>query len=215
MHPALPASSPPHWTSFTWPRTYRSGRLGAAVLYLFGASLAVGGALALGAIFKLDAPTPARVAVLVFVAVACFALGAAVVLETTRSRYTLSLTAIECEGILGRRSLRRDEIAGFYLWVANGIATYRMIPSVAGRKHIDVCPFGLATDNALLPWILSLTDLAAAAQDAARAEALADPAMGDDATTRAIRLDSAVRTAKTLNAAALIVCLWVWIYPRP
>lgn len=215
MHPVPPTAPTPAWTTFTWPRTYRSGGFGAALVYALCAGLFAGGAFTLRHLLRMEAPTSGRVAVLAIAGVALAAAGALLTAEMLLSRCTLSLDAIEYGGLFGRRSLRRSEIAGYRTWVANGVTTYRLIPSVAGQKHIDLSAFGLDADEALLPWVRSLTDLDEAERAAAREAALADPALGADVAERAARLALAKRVAALLNGATTLLCAWALVYPRP
>lgn len=215
MTPAPPTAPSVDWSSYAWPRTYRAGGFGAVLVYLMAAAFILGGGAALVFLTRLGLPTPLARAVMATIAAVFVAIGVAMIADSRRSRLTLSREGIELVELFRQRSLRRDAIAGYVAWTHQGITTLRLMPSNPTQKPLDIALFGIATDEAFLPWFLSLTDLVGVQREAARDEALADPALGADVATRSVRLDRAVRIAKGLNGVAFVVSAWAWLYPAP
>lgn len=129
--------------------------------------------------------------------------------STLRYTVTLYSDAIEVTGLWQRRSLRREEIRGFE--IALGILG--LIPYDQKQKSLQISQIRL--DAALGLWLSDFPDLGAAERHDSLSAILADPTLGATQAKRLQHLQRGRRLALAINIATSVICLWVFVAPRP
>jgi hypothetical protein len=193
----------------TYPRTYVIRKGWQIFLYVASALLAALG-FAVAIMTALDDPpqTPIGSIILSLLAVAIAALGIAGVVDTRLSRIVLRAEELVIHDMRLRR-VRRDELKGRRLLVANGVT--QLVLEKHDGSSVNL-PLIIESDAALERWIASLPDLdgieLAAAQEDLRGLLAKDVGRAGD-----LRLGT--WSARVLNAAAALTAAWAWFYPRP
>lgn len=196
-----------------FPRVYRIERGQRRFLMVLALLIALAAGIGF-VVISLD-DDPWQIATLSVVFAPFFLLGGLGAISFHRTRVLLYEDAIELQGLIRRRRLLRADISGQRGWRGHGSPRIKLCTSNAAAKGFTL-PQLLENDDVWHRWMSSIPDLDANERQASEDEYLGEALFNKDwRQEKLARLSVAKRVVKWMNAATLIVSLWVWLYPRP
>lgn len=204
------ASAPMTVASASYPRIYRYSTVARVAIYACAALMGTGAGwlVYLGVHDAGQGPS----IVLLWCGVGLGVLAGLMASSCAVSRMTLSAGSIEVRGLFSSRELRRDAIIGRRLLPTRGKPIQVLVPRNGRALRLDS---GYPRDAVLDGWIDSLPDLDKQERDASEAQLAADRTYGASPQERLEHLANARKIAKVANGAALVICAWGYIFPRP
>ncbi|MFZ6743750.1 hypothetical protein ACO0LC_11025 [Undibacterium sp. JH2W] len=209
------AESPfPRHVQAIYPREYRLSPGWRLLAFSLGLLL-IGGGIAGIWLIAMAGQDMGNKGILLMIALILSALGVYLIVDILKYKVVLQHDAIEvhktfssrrmlCTQLQGRRLVRRH----------NAPEEIFLIPRDSQQKKIQIAKM-LKTDAAFQSWMDNIVDLDAQEQQKQLDEIAADSNLGSSKGERMQRLETAKRNAKFANGAAVVVAIWLIVFPEP
>lgn len=132
-----------------------------------------------------------------------------------RAQVSLTPDEIQVRGAFTSRGLRKKDIRGWRsIRQSDGPSTICLVPGVAGTRILKLSRM-IGFDQFFQQWLHGMTNLDEKDARISEEEFLRDSALGATKQERRDSMQRGRKTARILAWAAVAVCVWGLVYPRP